>query len=322
MKKSVIFSFVKMTDSSMVASVRIARFLSEVLGLNVWSDEQIGEYAIDNLIIVNGAYAFAGNKILEALGTAIVNAERVIWIQNDYTVVPPKDESGAESPFRKAFRIRHEKGKPPVDYWTTVELMSRPGRSPSGHICGPDSTYVNWNCLTTEFQTTMPENTKSWPDHLAYYGSFRKDREKTFRRYLLAPRVPVVVSSPSKKFEEKYPLIKFYGKQDHIYSFLSNCGVGLYLEDDKSHAEFHSPANRFYEMISSNLPIIFQPECMRMMERAGYDVSPFVAWEDQIPFLIEKRHELLLAQRPWMDRIREERAALPGVVREIWTRYQ
>lgn len=319
-----IFSFVKVAPGSIVASTRIASFVAETLGADVVSDESIAD-THDVLVIIGGAYAFAGNDVLTALGTAIVNSRRVIWVQNDYTVIPPKDESGAESPFRKAFRTRHAAAMSPVDYWTTVETMSRPGIARSGHRIGPGSAYVNWNVLTTDVQSFTPIKERSNTDWLVYYGSFRKDRERYFDRYFAAPHVDSLFSCPTSKARERYTnvLVHHETRLGELGPYLTNFGLGLYLEDRKSHDEYHSPANRFYEMLSSGLPMVFQPEARRTFDKAGYDISDFIAWNaEELRVLMDRRESIGAAQSSWLPGVIAERASLPERVRELWREYQ
>lgn len=325
-----IFSFVKIADNSIVASVRLARFIRDILGFDICWDESVGENPAETLLIINGAFAFTGKSTLAALGAAIEAANRVVWVQQDYTIIPPKDESGAESPFRKAFRNRFDAGKRPIDYWTTVEPMSRPGRAASGHIVGPGSKYVNWNCLTFDQPMSAPRAFTDRPfgAHLLYYGSYRKDREAYFRRYLSVPYVPTMISCPTQKFfvegyvDEK---ISHYDRvTDNLHSFLGLFGLGLYLEDKKSHTEYHSPANRFYEMLSAGLPMVFQPEAAKQLMKAELDIDDFVVWNaGEIPKMMEKREDILISQRKmWLDRCARERSLLPENLRNLWAEYQ
>jgi hypothetical protein len=309
-----IFSFVKVQDSSMIASVRIARFVGDTLSLPICWDESIQDEPLDVLVIVNGAYAFSGSSLLEALGRAIREAKRVVWIQNDYTIIPPKDLSGAESPFRKAFRDRYEAKSARVDYWTTCEVMSVPGVSQSGHFIGADSFYINWNCLTTEIRPVKPFADRVLDGMLLYYGSYRKERVPYFHRYFTNPSVDILLSSPTKKFEENFsrPRITHETKLAELYAFLGECGLGLYLEDKKSHTEFHSPANRFYEMLSAGLPIVFQPEAIRMMKKAGYDIEDWMVWDAAgVATKMEMRAQIVAQQREkWMYLVMREREDL------------
>ena len=316
--KAKIFSFVKVSDSSIVASVRIARFIRDVLQLPLVWDESIADEALDVLIIVNGAYAFAGNELLGALGQAIEEADRVIWVQNDYTVIPPKHTGNAESPFRKAFRVRYANGLG-VDYWTTVKMMTRPGLSQSGHLVGDGSEYVNWNCLTVEDRPAPEE--RSATDTMIYYGSYRVNREKYFDRYFRDPQVPVVISCPNSKFSDRYfnPKIEFESKLQDLYEYLGHFGLGLYIEDRLSHIQFHSPANRFYEMLSAHLPMVFQSESRNMMSEAGFDVSEFVAAD--IPTLMEKSADIGRTQRErWWPTVIASRTALGDTITNLWSK--
>lgn len=321
--KAKIFSFVKVADDSMVASVRIAKFVSEKLQLPIVCDNSIADEPLDVLIIINGAYAFS--SALESLGAAIEQAGRVVWVQNDYTVIPPKDESGAESPFRKAFRTRHHRGQPAVDYWTTVQTMTRPGVAPSGHRIGDRSQYINWNCLTTVEREVRPWSERSCPGSMLYYGSFRKGRKKYFDRYFSAPLVPVVISCPNSKFEAEYTNanVSHESKLYDLYDYLSHFGLGLYIEDKDSHLNFHSPANRFYEMLSAGLPIVFQPEAAKMMAKAGFEIEDFEVWNaDDVPNMMEKAQDIGADQRNrWWSKVLADRQALDTILDSIWSAY-
>lgn len=273
--KDAIFSFVKVSDNSMVASVRIARFLSEKLQTSIKADDSIAQDPLDLLIIVNGAYGFS--KHLAALAEAVKAAKRIVWVQNDYTIIPPKIESQGVSPFRAAFRERHLAGKPHMDFWTTCEDWAR---------FTPASLYVNWNALTFDENYDPKQiamRRKHASSNILYYGSYRggggkSSREKYFDRYFMGPKVHTIISSPAKQFRERYHDAKVQhvdAIREDFFSSLGGCGLGLYIEDRMSHERFHSPANRFYEMLSAGLPMVFQPECGSMMRRAGYDPDPY-----------------------------------------------
>ncbi len=319
-----IFSFVKVSDSSIVASVRIARFIRDTLGIPVCWEECIAEQPLDVLLIVNGAYAFSGSGLLGALGKAIDEAKRVVWIQNDYTIIPPKDQSGAESPFRKAFRMRHDRKAAKIDYWTTCEAMSMPGVARTGHHIGTSSCYINWNCLTTDIREPKPHADRIFPKTLLYYGSHRKERVRYFDRYFKTPSVDTLISCPNKKFQENYHGLRIIHetKLEDVYGYLGECGLGLYLEDRRSHDEFHSPANRFYEMLSAGLPMVFQPESIRMMKKAGYDISDWILWKaEEIEPKMDAREQILEQQRrAFVDHVMMERNHLPHLVNEAWKR--
>ena len=83
--KTAIFSFVKVSETSMVASVRITRWLSERLKVPVVdTGEKVKAKAkegLDLLIIVNGAFAFC--KHLTELRELVLASKRILWLQKD-----------------------------------------------------------------------------------------------------------------------------------------------------------------------------------------------------------------------------------------------
>jgi hypothetical protein len=134
---------------------------------------------------------------------------------------------------------------------------------------------------------------------LFYYGAFRAQRVAAFDRYFTGPQVPVTISSTSKKFEayvgENVTLMGGIDRGSFYYE-LGLHGLGLYIEDEKSHTEFHSPANRFYEMLSAGLPMVFQPECVEQLARACYMVERYVATPDKLPAMLHKRRTIAAEQ--------------------------
>lgn len=263
--RNAVFSFTKPSPDSTVASNRIATFVSDTLDLPLLCDEAV-DSKWDVLFIVNGGFAFC--PVRDELGRAVRRAKRVVWIQNDYTIYCPTDNGTAETTFRRAFTKRRELGLPPVDQWTTVlRLASKT----------PDSAYVNWNSLTSSPKALPISPTVM--ETLLYYGAYRQGRRAAFDTYFDKPAVETHVSSTSKQFALAYrrvvavpPLAAFgfrYALNAH--------GLGLYLEDKRSHHDYHSPANRFYEMLSSGLPMVFEPAAAPLLlQHAAIDVRPYM----------------------------------------------
>ena len=291
--KAAVFSFTKPSLTATLASGRVALYLSELLGLPMFYDERVADETYDILFLVNGPTAFCG--CLAAVGAASLAAKRVVWVQNDYTCVPPLVDSSAESPYRKAFQDRAKRGQPAIDYWTTVmkNVASTDG-----------SAYINWNSLSYEPLPIVDLPSATARDDLFYYGSYRVNRVDMFDRYLAKScPVPVTISSPSKKFAARYPHAKMLGAvpHDQLIAEIGSHGLGLYIEDTKSHSEFHSPAARFYEMLGAGLPMVFQPEAVKMLRQAGFDSVRY--------YVVDKLKRLELFMR---DRtaIAEEQQAL------------
>jgi hypothetical protein len=301
-----LFTFTKDTKNTVIASVRIARYVSRELGVPIVTDDTVADGATDLLIIVNGAYAFC--KSLAALGAAIEKARRVVWIQNDYTIIPPKKDVTAESPFRKAFRNRYARKQPDTDFWTTCADWEK---------LTPGSLYVNWNALAFDDEYDekfVKRRRREAGDDLFYYGSWRCDggrggRKTYFDRYFASPGVPLTISTPAKQFE-KYASAKVTPRiTECFYEEVGSHGAGLYLEDRMSHERYHSPANRFYEMLSAGLPILFQPECGTTMRKAGYDPEGFYCASTRgLPPLLKQREEIGAEQRRlWAQKALDEK---------------
>jgi hypothetical protein len=310
--KARIFSFIPAKDTSMVASTKVARFVSDTLEIPLIWDASIGDFTnLDALIIVNGAYAFCGN--LEPLSHAIIGANKIVWIQQDYSIVPPINNGQATSPFRRAFVMRKEQGKSHLEYWTTCAKESKLTKL---------SAYVNWNCLSMHEKPFK----KPYMNHndLVYYGSFRAGRKKYFDTYFKNPKYQVTISSPNKKFEKEYmsPMIKHVGPEtENLVQWLSQHGMGLYLEDKKSHSDYHSPPNRFYEMLSAGLPIVFQQEAGPTLRQAGYiDIDRYTVGK---PLDIQRKmdsRELIAKEQQdkWFGHAVAERQNLQSAVKEAW----
>src|SRR5215475_5760059 len=314
-----LFSFARIYEDSMVASQRIARLIAKELKLEITTDLNIDQQPdkVDLLLIINGAYGYC--RCLNRLGPLVERSEKVVWVQNDYWIIPPKAQSGAESPFRLAFRNRSAAGKDHIHYWTTIK--SNAGATKF-------SSYVNWNALTFDEKVTEADIKKRRTlagDDVFYFGSWRDGRATYFDRYFTNPRVPVTISSPlvkgKNKFAERYkhPSVRHVDKiTENFYNYLGARGMGLYLEDRKSHNEYHSPPNRFYEMLSAGLPIVFQPEAGYTLRQAGYDPAPYqAATSIELERVVRKRGEIGRAQRAeWYRKALEDKASIVPALHE------
>lgn len=306
-----IFSIVKPTPDSTVASTRIATFLQEQLQLPIVWDGSIADEQLDVLVMINGATAFCNCR--SELSEAVANAGRVLWVQNDYILMPAKDTGGAQSPWHRGFIRRREEGRHPVDYWTTVEANANRTTL---------SRYINWNALT---HVQLPRPTEDIVKDLYYYGAFRDGRKKLFDKWFTVEPERVTISSTSKKFAEAYPeCLHVRGMpRSEFYSELGRHGFGLYIEDIKTSQQFMSPANRFYEMLSAHLPMVFDPACVPMMDRAGFDVAKFVGEPKEFLYnmvnSIDREAWRAEQQRLWA---KPYRANLETQVKATWATYR
>lgn len=273
-----------MRQSSTIASVRIAKWLSVTLNIPLYDDAKLlQEGQLDNLLIVNGSTAFC--KYLPELSLYIPTTRNVIWVQNDYTLPPPKAESMALSPFRRAFADRHLV----PHYWTTC----RENSTLTDH-----SAWVNWNVLG--YDTTAPKSTHRGSDYF-YYGAYRERRKKEFQ-YMLDAAGSITVSSTSKHFDDYYGFNRVEAIRNFLHKTIGSHGVGIYAQDDRSIVADHCPATRFYEMLSAGLPMVFTPGCVDTLGRYGYDVSPYILTKERRNEILATAEQIAVDQRlSWSD---------------------
>lgn len=274
--------------NSTIASARVARFMLETLnkGADHPTDHftlvdtlQTAEMAVllngsvDTLFIVNGPMAFC--DFLPALADLVRRSKKVVFVQQDYTIMPPSATGSAETPFRKVFR---DLGLRPI-FWTTVQKNVQTGWD----------RYINWNQLTYDPQPLKPlvgpSPAASDPEDeprfhqepvLMYYGAYREKREPMFIKYFHNAPYIVSVSTTAlrgKKFKMIDPDIQIVEPFTGLGN-MPKCSASLYIEDPKSSKEFHSPANRFYELLSAGIPIFFEESTLKMLGQASIVPDP------------------------------------------------
>lgn len=261
-----IFTFVAPSERSKATGHDIARFLSDVTGVEMTHGPDVveGKAPLDVLFIMSGAASFCNCR--EALAVAILDARHVVWVQDDYSCEPTPIGSAAESPYRKAFIMRQISEKP-IHYWTTVRKNA--DRTPG-------SAYVPWNMLgyvPHRLPTREPENA------LVYYGVWRRGRRRAFERYFSNPIARTVISTkPGNEFSREFPKCEFAPIQSRpeLPGFLREFRAGLYIEDEKSSGEFHSPARRFYEMLGAGVAMLFDQGTVPMLLQSEINVEPYV----------------------------------------------
>lgn len=298
--KSAIFSILPVKPRSTIASTRIGLWLSELLDIPLYDDETIlDEGPIDHLFIINGSTLYC--KSLPELAQAVRQAGQVYWLQNDYTLPPPASVSNAESPFRRAFSERNLV----PHYWTTVQ--SNAGRT-------PHSAHVNWNVLG--WQDTAPRALLR-SNCALYYGAYREGRADVFDRlYAMFEGRALAISSTSKKFPDHLRVAPF---RERFYEDIASYGLGIYLQDKKSVVGGHSPATRFYEMLSVGLPMVFTVDCIPTLAQYGYDVAPYIIKKETVGDMLRAREYIRDQQRAW---VRDFVGDLATQVKALYARTQ
>lgn len=261
METTVVVHMTECKPHSTVASARVARFISETLDVNLVDTKEKAEAylsvhdKVGRIIIVNGPMAFC--DFLVELASFVRIADKVVWVQQDYTIMPPAAVSNAESPFRKAFA---EKQLRPI-FWTTCK----------DNVRTEHDRYINWNQLTYDPKPLRTITDKT----VLYYGAFRDKRLRSFTRFMKHPTYQLIISTTTlraKKFRELGTGEVFVAPFDNVIIGAQSYASSLYIEDEKSHNSFHSPANRFYEMLSAGVPMFFDDLCTKMLKQAGITI--------------------------------------------------
>ncbi len=175
------------------------------------------------------------------------------WITNEYNLVP-------HNTHRDIFKTH------------SSFVIAGYEKDAVNHKCFRRQYNLNINCLLYQKFTAYPKEL----DYI-YYGSWRPDRESSFRKYLQAG----VYLSTSSKNHKKYrdigcnarPLDRFGWRTPALLRFR----YSLYIEDDFSHSKFTNLANRFYESIGCGCVLLFDQACKLTLERSGLK-----GWEEFI----------------------------------------
>jgi hypothetical protein len=246
---------------------RIARFISDTLGIPFIHNVETAQMFMDTydvLWVLHGTFPFSKHR--DYCVDINARAREVVWVQNDHA-------------FKVDSRMKHSWNR----WWTTVERNVR---------LDTQDEWINWNRLTWE-----PDRAEDKFQHqgLMYYGSCRPDRLGDFKTYLRGARYPMhVVGYPSnlKKFHAIAPSAGQWAAFKHVEQ-LRAFQASLYLQDRHNDTHYGCPANRFYEMLYTGIPMIFDSKCRSTFDRARitedvpYDITPYmVNAPEQIPKLL------------------------------------
>lgn len=264
------------SNSKMVAGARIARWLFDNLGV-------AHRLLIDSTSIaaarIKGSYILYMVNVPKTMikdvprtEALIQNATIVVWVQNDYSIYAPTLHTYGVSIVTRAFTYRI-KNKLPTYVWSTCRDRC---------VTNPDDyRYINWNALAYAPIKNLPKRRIN--SHVLYFGSFREGRIKEFDKYMTDANI-FHISAPKTaeaKFKERYG---FAGNQligiVNIPTDLTKYSTTLYMEDDLSHRQFHSPANRFYEALSAGMAILVDRAAVGTLTKAGFVVPELCVVED------------------------------------------
>ena len=305
----------KMAKISTIASCKIARYLADYFGCELYgTDEERPPLRLDHDIVLYVGYppVFAPLWWHKHTVDLILQCKKWVYCENDY--------NPNVTPTSLINTTLGKMGLPRFNKQTTLRWTTLPDRLQAEGSC-----YVNWNMLTyTPFAPVEPTE-----EALCYWGAPRPDRMKYFKRFLSDTPYKSVINTTSpgrRKMQESTIRPTEFISEFKDLRVMQKYSAVLYIEDEYSHAHYCSPANRFYEALSLGRPIIFDKNCIKTFDQAGFEISPFVASnKDEVFELMGRLPEIAKAQAYWhhnydrqlKDQVFEAFSALQSFIGEV-----
>lgn len=168
------------------------------------------------------------------------------------------------------------------------------------------SYCVNLNCLF--FKQKQPQKKRF---NICYYGTFRENRAKYFKKYFNNDNF--ILSTSPKNFK-KFKSIgcKFKPCQKFVWNknkdTLGLFKYSLYIEDEFTHTTYNHLADRFYEALSNDTIILFDKSCLNTLQKSeikNLNYQKFVI--DNLDNLNNRNYEEdLKEQNSWKKVIEQE----------------
>jgi hypothetical protein len=256
-------------EDSVVATNRIAKYIKDTVIARghdcKFLDNKYKEFSpdekFDTLFIINGPTPFSKIRDgLQEMFRKYLHETNFIWVGNDYS---------SDMMCHAMYRFIHQGN---YRLWAAYENFRNE----------PQYDYINWNQLT--FVPGLDNAPREKIEGIFYYGAWRKSRVNYFETYFKTDLYPVYISPTTpavgKKFQELGENIKLTGRlsgiSDKMVQQIGEYSTLLYMEDRSSHNRFCSPANRFYEYISSGSLVLFDSHCKKTFDQAGVDIEPYI----------------------------------------------
>lgn len=163
-----------------------------------------------------------------------------------------------------------------------------------------DKYSVNFNCLF--YQPKQKQNKKY---EICYFGTYRKDRQKYFKKYFTDKKFILSCSPKSiKKFIKDGCIFTsckrfVWGKTKDTLGLFK---YTLYIEDEYIHNNFNNLSDRFYEALSNDVVILFDRSCINTLSKSEIkdtNYSDFII--DSLEDVKKRDYEQdLKKQREWI----------------------
>jgi hypothetical protein len=133
---------------------------------------------------------------------------------------------------------------------------------------------------------SFAKNDNNQMGSVLYWGSYRKGREKYYKKYLGSP---YVVTSTHEKNRDKFFNLgikpQFTDRIDVLNGRVPQ-KYSLYIEDEHTHKHFNNLANRFYESLNLGMIPLFDESCRGTIEKSGYPIDESCILSYDLPTVI------------------------------------
>lgn len=166
---------------------------------------------------------------------------------------------------------------------------------------------VNLNLLLAK----QPNIIKAKKYDCIYYGTYRQNREKYFKRYLKGEMYLSTSLKNMKKYKHLGVEPKYINKLKWIKNkeTLNKFRYNLYIEDEYTHNVYNHLANRYYEAGFCNNVVIFDNNCLNTIKKSeisGYDYKEYIVnnyeeLQEKIEYFNKNFNSHLQHQKKWRE---------------------
>jgi hypothetical protein len=124
----------------------------------------------------------------------------------------------------------------------------------------------------------MDENRKpvdhSQKNGVIYYGTYRKWRAESFKKFLTEGVFLSASNKNWKKFQalgcncNYMPKLEWQKNNEDLRKFK----YSIYMEDEHTHKNYAFLANRFYEALMADVVMLFDADCSNTIQKCGYTI--------------------------------------------------
>ena len=229
-----------------------SRMIADALGVDlIWSYPNVNDYVrggYDAIIFVHAShYAYTDYAWIEQSPNA-----KLYYVTNEYNLGEPRTLWMAAKAGRK--------------YTVLANHPHRVSKVVMKYV--DDWILLNLNSLVYGNYSFVNQGGKE----CVYYGSYRDDRKKYFKKYFDGMTVSTHMKNrPKIDALEVNP--NYINRLNIQKGDLSKYGFSLYIEDEKTHDAYNYLANRFYESINSGTICLFDESCENTIAQSGYEID-------------------------------------------------